>query len=109
MRVKTSLIAIERYWELKKANHPQYVVNENTLLGLGYALFFANKLQDAIEVMKLAVQENPKYWNAYDTLGEMYMHSGDKQRAIENYEKSIELNPDSQNGIRMLKKLKQQN
>jgi hypothetical protein len=28
--------------------------------------------------------------------------------AIENYEKSIELNPDNQNGKAMLKKLKQQ-
>jgi hypothetical protein len=58
--------------------------------------------------MQYAIKEYPKYWNAYDTLGEIYLHSGDKVHAIENYEKSLELNPDNQNGNLMLKKLKQQ-
>ncbi len=59
--------------------------------------------------MKYAVKEYPKYWNAYDTLAEIYMNSGDKVQAIENYEKSLELDPNNQNAKAMLKKLKQQN
>jgi hypothetical protein len=34
------------------------------------------------------------------------MIKGDKELAIKNYEKSIELNPHNSNGIEMLKKLK---
>jgi hypothetical protein len=36
------------------------------------------------------------------------MKAGQKDLAIQNYEKSIELKPDNQNGIDMLKKLRQQ-
>jgi predicted negative regulator of RcsB-dependent stress response len=34
------------------------------------------------------------------------MESGDKENAIKNYEKSVELNPNNDNGKAMLKKLK---
>jgi hypothetical protein len=36
------------------------------------------------------------------------MDAGQKGLAIQNYEKSIELNPKNQNGIDMLNKLKEQ-
>jgi cytochrome c-type biogenesis protein CcmH/NrfG len=39
-------------------------------------------------------------------LGEAYMKTGQKALAIANYEKSLELNPKNQNGVDMLKKLK---
>ena len=56
--------------------------------------------------MNLQVSEYPDYWNAYDSLGELYMDAGEKQLAIENYEKSVELNPDNHGGIEILKKLR---
>jgi cytochrome c-type biogenesis protein CcmH/NrfG len=42
----------------------------------------------------------------YDSLGEAYAAVGKKALAIENYEKSIKLDPKNQNGIDRLKKLK---
>ena len=101
--------AIEKHGEFKRTGSDLGVAGENTLIFLAYSLVFEQKLQDAIKIMEYAVKEYPKYWNAYDTLGEIYLHSGDKVHAIENYEKSLELNPDNQNGNVMLKKLKQQN
>ncbi len=100
--------AIEKHGEFKRTGSDLSVAGENTLIFLAYLLVFEQKLQDAIKIMKYAIKEYPKYWNAYDTLGEIYLHSGDKVHAIENYEKSLELNPDNQNGKAMLKKLKQQ-
>lgn len=44
--------------------------------------------------------------NAYDSLGEAYMNAGDKERAIENYEKSLKLNPNNASGMANLKKLR---
>lgn len=96
---------IQTYRQLKQANSSLYAVNAETLIGLGYALYTENKLQDAIEMMKLAVQEYPNYWNAYDSLGEMYAHAGKKQLAIQNYKKSLELNPGSRSGSDALKAL----
>lgn len=43
----------------------------------------------------------------YDSFGEAYMKKGEKERAIENYQKSIELNPDNANGKDILKKIDQ--
>ena len=67
---------------------------------------FEKKIEEAVKVFQLNVQEYPKHWNCYDSLGEAYMTAGQKELAIQNYEKSIELNPDNKNGAETLKKLK---
>ena len=45
--------------------------------------------------------------DAWDSLAEGYMNSGDKPHAIEFYEKSITLNPRNDNAVAQLKKLNQ--
>ena len=47
----------------------------------------------------------PKSSNVYDSLGEAYMKNGDKELAIENYKKSLELAPNNENAKQMLIKL----
>ncbi len=59
-----------------------------------------------IEIFKLNGEAFPQSSNVYDSLGEAYMINGDKELAIKNYEKSVELNPQNTGGIEMLKKLK---
>lgn len=65
-------------------------------------------MKEAIEVFKLNTKEFPNSWNTYDSLGESYMVDGQKEKAIANYEKSIEMNPDNQNGKEMLAKIRAQ-
>jgi len=98
--------ALKRYADLKKAASPEYDLDENTLNAVGYALLLSRKMGDALQVFKMNVEEYPQSWNVYDSLGEAYMRAGQKELAIQNYEKSLELNPQNQNGIGMLKKLK---
>ncbi|MGH9906168.1 MAG: DUF3471 domain-containing protein [Pyrinomonadaceae bacterium] len=43
--------------------------------------------------------------NTYDSLGEAYMVNGDKELAIQNYKKSLELNPQNTNAVDMIKRL----
>jgi cytochrome c-type biogenesis protein CcmH/NrfG len=43
----------------------------------------------------------------YDSLGEAYMRTAQKELAIQNYEKSLQLDPKNQNAVEMLKKLKE--
>ena len=54
---------------------------------------------------KLNVESFPQSSNVYDSLGEAYMINGDKDLAIKNYQKSVELDPKNSNGIEALKKL----
>jgi len=100
--------ALEKYSAWKQSGSTEYRVDENTLIGLGYQLLQRDHLEEAILVFQREVQDYPKYWNSYDSLGEAYMKAGQREAAVQNYEKSIELNPTNQNGIDMLKKLKAQ-
>jgi predicted alpha/beta superfamily hydrolase len=73
---------------------------------LRYDLARQNSVAPAIELFKANVLFYPESANAYDSLGEAYMAAGDKARAIENYEKSLALNPKNTNAAERLKKLK---
>jgi tetratricopeptide (TPR) repeat protein len=66
------------------------------------------KIKETIEIFKLNVEVYPQSYNVYDSLAEAYMINGEKELAIKNYEKSLELNPKNTNAIEMLKKLKKQ-
>ncbi len=63
------------------------------------------KVKDAIEVFKLNVEVHPRAANPYDSLGEAYMLNGDKELAVKNYRRSLELNPQNANAVSMLKRI----
>jgi len=97
--------ALEGYRKIKKEMPDANVVAEGRLNNLGYTLMRQNKLPEAIDIFKLNVEFYPGAWNVYDSLGEAYMTNGDKDLAITNYKKSLELNPKNTGGAQMLKKL----
>jgi CubicO group peptidase (beta-lactamase class C family) len=99
--------AIEGYRKIKKDNPLNVTVTENRLNNLGYTLMQQGKLPAAIALLKLNVEFYPEAWNTYDSLAEAYMNNGEKDLAIANYKKSLELNPQNANGREMLKKLGQ--
>ncbi len=84
-------------------------VRESMLNNLGYQLMGQRKLEDAIAIFKLNVEAFPESANTYDSLGEAYMNHGDRELAIWNYKKSLELNPGNDNAKVMLKKLEAPN
>lgn len=98
--------AIAQYRDLKARPAPsEYNFAENELNVLGYRLLQTNKLAEAIEILKLNVEMYPQSANAYDSLGEAYMTRGDKDLAIANYKKSLELNPQNANATAKLASL----
>jgi CubicO group peptidase (beta-lactamase class C family)/predicted transcriptional regulator YdeE len=102
-KLKGTASALQLYDEMKKAPGK---VEEGTLNNLGYRLLFSGKESDAVTVFQKNVQEYPQSWNVYDSLAEAYAKVGKKDLAIENYEKSLQLNPKNDNGAEQLKKLK---
>ena len=90
-----------------KSKYPELdQYNEAELNNLGYQLVKQEKIEEAIEIFRLNCNTYPESWNTYDSLAEAYMINGETELAILNYEKSIELNPSSVNGKRVLEKLK---
>ena len=105
MKEKGVTAAIAHYKQTKEEASDQYYFNEDILNQFGYELLVKNKVEDAIEIFKLNVEEYPDAYNPYDSLGEAYMLAGDVKLAIENYKKSLELNPDNQNAAEMIKRM----
>lgn len=97
--------AIEVYYDLKDDYENEYNFKESQLNILGYKLLQAGKNKEAIEIFKLNVEQYPKAFNVYDSLGEGYMINGDTKLAIKNYEKSLKLNPDNDNARQMIEKM----
>lgn len=95
---------IARYRELKK-KYPAEFLPEAMLNRLGYARMAAKDVEGALALFKLNVESFPRAWNTYDSLGEAYMNHGDRELAIKNYKKSLQLNPDNKNAAEVLKKL----
>ena len=88
-------------WKADKA----YNLNEQEINALGYELLQAKKLPQAITVLTLNVEAFPASYNVYDSRGEAYMAAGDKAAAIQDYRKSVELNPGNTSGIAKLAEL----
>ena len=97
--------AIARYRELKAKSPQAYDFSEAEVNRLGYALLQRNRVADAIDVFLLNVEENPKSSNVYDSLAEAYAAHGDRDLAIANYKKSLELDPKNTNAADAIKRL----
>jgi CubicO group peptidase (beta-lactamase class C family) len=100
--------AVKQYYDLKKNQPGAYNFQEPRLNNLGYILMGQGKIKEAIRIFQLNVEAYPSSSNVYDSLGEAYMRNGDKSLAIENYEKSLNLDPSNSNAVEMLKRLKKQ-
>ncbi len=48
------------------------------------------------DLIILNTENYPNSFNAFDSLGKIYESLGEKTKAIENYTKSMELNPDNE-------------
>jgi sugar lactone lactonase YvrE len=72
----------------------------------GYALMQQDQLPAAIAVFKLNAESYPNSFNVYDSLAEAYMNDGQTDRAVQFYEKSLEINPANTNAKEMLQKLR---
>ena len=98
--------AVKLYRAFKTDSTNAYINTESSINNLGYRLIEMKRLEHAIEIFKLNVESYPQSANAYDSLAEAYMMNGNKELAIKNYERSLELNPANSNAVEMLRKLK---
>ncbi|MFZ1678709.1 MAG: serine hydrolase [Saprospiraceae bacterium] len=98
--IQTALI---NYKEFKDSG--DYTINENEMNLAGYQLLQSGKPKEAASVFKLNVEAFPNSFNTYDSYGEALLALGDTALAIENYAKSVKLNPGNENGVKILKAL----
>ncbi|HEX8338616.1 MAG TPA: prolyl oligopeptidase family serine peptidase, partial [Pyrinomonadaceae bacterium] len=97
--------AVAQYRELRKSQPDRYDFGELELNVLGYELLFTGRARDAVEIFKLNVEAYPQGFNTYDSLAEGYLAAGERELAIKNYRKSLELNPQNTNATAALKRI----
>jgi CubicO group peptidase (beta-lactamase class C family) len=92
---------IEEY--LKKPD--SYEATERDFNRLGYQFLRLQKTDSSLQTFAAAALIFPNSSNIYDSYGEALLQSGKKEDAIKMYQKSVELNPDNENGKKVLKEL----
>lgn len=91
-----------------KARPEGYYLKEQEINSIGYFLLYDLKRTDAaITIVNINISEFPQSANAFDSMGEAYMVAGDNTNAIENYKKSLQLDPANDNARKMIEKLTQ--
>jgi dienelactone hydrolase len=90
-----------------RSEFPDSVLFDEPVLNwLGYHfLYWWGRQKESVEVFKLTAQVFPESFNAYDSLGEAFLITGDQESAILNYRRSLELNPNNQNAAGVLERL----
>jgi CubicO group peptidase (beta-lactamase class C family) len=96
---------VSRSVAVVRRKHPELHLTEDYINAWGYRLLAENKPQMAVGLFRYNAEHWPESWNAFDSLAEAYERLGDNARAIENYRKSLELNPDNRNVAEHLEKL----
>ena len=95
--------ALLLYQKIKDSDN--YYINEFEMNTAGYQLLQSGSTKEAAFVFKMNVEAFPNAFNTYDSYGEALLALGDTTKSIENYKKSLELNPGNEYGLKALKKL----
>jgi tetratricopeptide (TPR) repeat protein len=100
-----------QWMESFQAEFPEAnLFKENTLNQLGYKfLYFWGNSKSALEIFKLNALLHSRSANVFDSLGEAYLQTGDTEMAIQNYEKSLKIDPNNTNAIQILNRIKTEN
>jgi sulfatase modifying factor 1 len=97
--------ALEECRAWKAANAGDYYFSEFEMNEMAYRLFNDKRLSDAIAIFELNAEAYPHSYNAYDSLAEAYAARGDRELAIQFYNKALEIHPGCRTAREGLEKL----
>lgn len=81
---------------------------EGNLNMAGYTMMNADRLDAAMKIFELNTRLFPDAYNTWDSLAEVHMKQGNKEKAVAYYRKSLTLNPKNTNATAQLKELEEQ-
>ncbi len=84
--------AVEQYEDLKANHRDTFYFDEMEVNRVGYRLLMEmNKTEESIAVFKINLSDYPKSANTYDSLAFAYMRNNELERAVEYYNKALEI------------------
>jgi CubicO group peptidase (beta-lactamase class C family) len=97
--------AFDEYTRFKNDTVHFIVPEKKYFVAIGRQVAEEGNLDGAISIFQFTISQFPGFWEAYDALGDMYIKNGENEPAIQSFKKSLELNPQNDHAMEMLKKL----
>ena len=100
---------INQYQEFSIRNSYDFKPPEELVNRIAYHLMRSNDMlvkKEALKFFELNAKNYPQSYNVFDSLGEAYYILNNRNEAIENFTISLELNPENENALEMINKLK---
>ena len=88
-----------------KQKDTSFKLPETDVNDLAFILLGKKMKSEAIDIFKYNLAEHPNSADAFDGLAEGYDDMGEKELAIQNFKKSVELNPKNSYAADRIKKL----
>ncbi|WP_373494829.1 serine hydrolase, partial [Aquiflexum sp.] len=98
-------LALKEYQAMKKRDPNDPTIAEDNLNILGYRFMENDKLKISQDIFKINTILYPNSSNVYDSYAEASMEIGEIDLAIENYKKSLSLDPQNANAEKMIAEL----
>ena len=95
----------EAAWTAYRGRKKNVDLLEQMVNDKGYELISEKKLGKSIDVFRVNTFAFPRSGNAYDSLGEAYLESGNNELAIANYKKSLQFDPENRHAENVIKRL----
>ncbi len=86
---KGAAAAVAQYRKLKAERAAEFLFEEIELNMLGYELQWAGRVDDAVAIQRLNMEEYPGSANVYDSYGDALLAKGDRSNALENFKKAF--------------------
>jgi fermentation-respiration switch protein FrsA (DUF1100 family) len=83
--------AVSQYQELRAQHSDEYNFAEYELNGLGRDLLERGRPADAIAILRLNAEQYPNSFDVYDSLGDAFLRAGDKQAAVQSFQRSLQV------------------
>lgn len=84
---------------------PMGLAGPGGLNRMAYDLAGIGKIEVGMAILQTAVELYPQVANLYDSVGEFYLKQGQKDKAIEFYNKALQVDPNFENAKKMLEKI----
>lgn len=97
--------ALKQYNEAKEHQPDAFQFGPGQLNIVGYKLLQHGKVKEALEIFKINSETYPDKSFVYDSLADGYLANGDKEQAIKNFKKSLEMDGTNTSAIESLRSL----
>lgn len=105
--MKEDVVTFKAHFEqLSKEWGEEFKPSEALINTNAHYLIRQDKFNIALDFFKLNIELYPQSYNVYDSIAECYLKMRNKNLAIINYTKSLELNPNNQNAADILNSIK---